>query len=54
MRNNVYSFYKYIADGKSMEKDSCDFATFEEGHYLIKLTEAILKSSETRRWVTVE
>lgn len=51
MRNNVFSFYKYIADGKKIGKDPCDFATFEEGHYLIKLTEAILKSNETRQWV---
>ncbi|HOJ09583.1 MAG TPA: Gfo/Idh/MocA family oxidoreductase [Clostridiales bacterium] len=54
MRNNVYSFYKYIADGKTMGKDPCDFATFDEGHYLIKLTEAILESNKTRQWVKVE
>lgn len=53
-KNNIYSFYKYIADGKVMGKDPCDFATFEEGHYLIKLTEAILKSNEKRQWVKVE
>ena len=53
MRNNVYSFYKFIRDGKVIGKDPCDFATFEEGHYIIKLTEAILKSNETRQWVKV-
>ena len=53
MRNNVYSFYKYIRDGKVMGKDPCDFATFNDGHYIIKLTEAILKSNETRQWVKV-
>jgi len=53
MRNNVYSFYKYIRDGKVMGKDPCDFATFDDGHYIIKLTEAILKSNETRQWVKV-
>lgn len=53
MRNNVYSFYKYIVDGKAIGKDPCDFATFEEGHYLIMLTEAILKSNETKSWVKV-
>lgn len=53
MRNNVYSFYKYIRDGKVMGKDPCDFATFTDGHYIIRLTEAILKSNATRQWVKV-
>jgi len=52
-RNNIYSFYKYIADGKKPGTDLCDFATFEEAHYIIKLTEAILESSRTKRWIKV-
>ena len=50
---NIYSFYKYIAGGKKLEKDTADFATFKDAHYIIKLTEAILKSSRTKRWVKV-
>lgn len=53
MKNNVFSFYKFIRDGRIMGKDSSDFATFEDGHYLIKLTEAILKSNEIKQWVKV-
>lgn len=53
LKNNVYSLYKFILDGKSMDKDPYDFATFEDGHYIMKLTEAILKSSETKQWVKV-
>lgn len=53
LKNNVYSFYKFIAEGRVPGNDPCDFATFEEGHYIIKVTEAILKSSETRQWVKV-
>lgn len=52
-KNNIYSFYRYIADSKTISKDPCDFATFEDAHYLIKLTEAILKSNETHQWVKV-
>jgi predicted dehydrogenase len=52
-RNNIYSFYKYIVDGKKPGKDICDFATFDDAHYIIKLTEAILESSRTKRWVKV-
>ena len=53
LRNNIYSFYKFIADGKLIGKDPCDFATFEDGHYLMKLVEAILESNRTRQWVKV-
>lgn len=53
-KNSIYSFYKYIADGKVPGKDVGDFATFEDGHYLIRLTEAILKSNETRQWIKIE
>jgi predicted dehydrogenase len=52
-RNNIYSFYKYIADGKRPGVDKSDFATFAEAHHIIKLTEAILKSSVSRQWVSV-
>lgn len=52
-KNNIYSFYKYIRDGKVQGEDPCDFATFENASYIIKLTEAILKSNETRQWVRV-
>lgn len=54
MKNNVYSFYKFIAEGKEIGKDPCDFATFEEGHYIMKLTEAILKSNSLKKWVKIE
>ena len=52
-RNNIYSFYKYITDSKKQGKDIPDFATFYDAHYIIKLTEAILESSKTKRWIKV-
>jgi predicted dehydrogenase len=54
LRNNIYSFYKFIADGKVSGKDPHDFATFDDGHYIILLTEAILKSNESKSWVKVK
>jgi hypothetical protein len=33
--------------------DEADFATFQDGHYQVKLVEAILQSSKTRQWVNV-
>lgn len=53
MRNNIYSFYKFILENKKIHKDTHDFASFIEGHYLVQLTEAILKSNRTRQWVKV-
>jgi len=53
-RNNIYSFYKYILDGKKLGKDFSDFATFDEAHYIIKLTEAILESNKTKKWIKMD
>jgi len=53
-KNNIWSFYKFIADGKKPGVDACDFATFEEADRIIRLTEAIVKSSATRQWISVD
>lgn len=53
-KNNIYSVYRYIADGKRLGRDACDFATFAEAHRIIRLTEAIVESGRTRGWVTVD
>lgn len=54
LKNNMQSFYCYIKDHKVQGVDLCDFATFEDAHYIVKLTEAILKSNETKQWISVE
>ncbi len=51
MTNNVKAFYNFIYDGKKPGEDKPVFATFEEAHYIIKLVEAIIKSSERKEWV---
>jgi len=53
MKNNVMAFYKFIGEDKKMGVDPIDFATFEDGHYIMKLTEAIVESSKSRSWVRV-
>jgi predicted dehydrogenase len=50
-KNGIEAFYKFIKDGKRQDKDTCDFATFQDGHYLMKLIEAIIKSGKEQRWV---
>jgi predicted dehydrogenase len=52
-KNNIQSFYSFIASGKNLGKDICDFATFEDANYIVKLTEAILKSNQARQWVSL-
>ncbi len=54
LKNNLMSFYNFVSEGKKAGTDPCDFATFDEAHYIILLTEAILESSRTKRWVRVE
>ena len=53
MKNNLQSFYTFIRDKKTPGVDPCDFATFEDGHYLMRITEAILESSRTKQWTDV-
>lgn len=52
-KNNIAAFYNYILAGKQPGKDPCDFATFEEGHYILRLTEAILQSANEKRWIDI-
>jgi predicted dehydrogenase len=52
-RGNIAAFYSYIAEGKKPGIDKPDFATLEEAAYIVRLTEAIVKSANTRSWVTL-
>lgn len=49
-KGNIYAFYKYILNGMQGEPV---FATLEQAAYIVKLTEAIVKSSNERRWIKV-
>lgn len=52
-RGNIQAFYSFIAEGKKLGTDIPDFATLEEAANIVQLTEAIVKSSQTRSWVTI-
>ena len=47
-KGNIYSFYKYIADG--MQGD-VPFSTLEQAAYIVQLTEAIVRSSKEKKWI---
>jgi predicted dehydrogenase len=51
--SNIRRFHTFIAQGKRLGTDQPDFATFEDAHYIIRLTEAILDSARTRQWVNI-
>ncbi len=52
LKQHFSKIYKYIQQGNYAAKR--DFATFEDGHYIIKVNEAIEKSSKEERWVNLE
>jgi predicted dehydrogenase len=52
LKNLFIDFYKAVKAHPNPASSS--FATFEDGHYIMKLIEAILKSHEEKRWVKVE
>ncbi|MHC1770765.1 MAG: Gfo/Idh/MocA family protein [Flexilinea sp.] len=52
LKQHFSKIYKYIQQGNYEAKR--DFATFEDGHYILKVNEAIEKSSKEERWVNLE
>ncbi len=47
---NIRAYYDYLASDR---KDAPIFATLEDAAYIVRLTEAIVKSSNERRWIEV-
>ena len=52
-RNTLASFYQQVRRPVE-ERGRCDFATFEDGHYIMLVTEAIMLSAKEGRWVALE
>ena len=50
---NIETFHRFVKEGKRIGVDEAPFATFEEAHHIVLLTEAILESSAKRGWVGV-
>lgn len=53
-KNTLSAYYDFVRNGKNVWTDQPDFATFLEAHNLMKITDAILKSSQMGRWVNVD
>lgn len=54
MKNMMLNFYTYILQGKNPLTDPAPFATFEDGHISMQITDAILESHENGRWAKVK
>lgn len=54
LKNMMVHFYTFIRDGKDLNLDKPNFATFEDGHLSMCITDAILESHEQQKWVKVK
>jgi predicted dehydrogenase len=54
LKNMMLNFYTFIREGKSLETDKPNFATFEDGHVSMCITDAILESHSDQKWVKVK
>jgi predicted dehydrogenase len=54
LKNGMLNFYTFIRKGKDPLSDQVDFATFEDGHLSMCITDAILESHEQQKWVKVK
>lgn len=50
-KGNIYAFYKYIAEDMKGEPV---FSTLEQAAYIVKLTEAVVESSNKKTWVKID
>jgi predicted dehydrogenase len=53
LKNMMLNYYTFIREGKDPLKDKTNFATFEDGHISMSITDAILESHEQQKWVKV-
>ncbi|WP_134698695.1 Gfo/Idh/MocA family protein [Ammoniphilus sp. YIM 78166] len=54
LKNMMLKFYTFIREGKDPLQDPVNFATFEDGHLSMCITDAILESHAEQKWVKVQ
>jgi len=54
LKNMMKNYYSFIRDGKNLVTDKPNFATFEDGHISMCITDAILESHAKQQWVKVD
>ncbi|WP_027416869.1 Gfo/Idh/MocA family protein [Aneurinibacillus terranovensis] len=53
LKNMMLHYYTFIREGKDPLRDTTNFATFEDGHISMCITDAILESNAAGKWVKV-
>jgi len=53
-KNLFIDFYNFIRSGKNPLKIQPDFPTFADGHWEIKMVEAVLESHRSQKWVDLK
>ncbi|MET1031894.1 Gfo/Idh/MocA family protein [Domibacillus tundrae] len=54
LKNGMLNFYTFIREDKDPLSDPANFATFEDGHLSMCITDAILESHQQQKWVKVK
>jgi len=54
LKNMMLNFYTFVREEKSLKTDKPNFATFEDGHLSMCITDAILESHQQQKWVKVK
>ena len=52
-KNNLYAYYRFIADEKNIETEKPDFATFYDGYDISCIVDAITESHQKGMWMKV-
>lgn len=54
LKNMMLNFYSFVREERSLKSDKPNFATFEDGHLSMCITDAILESHQQQKWVKVK
>lgn len=54
MKNMMAQFYQAVLEGKNVNSEKVSFATFHDGHQMMRVLDAILESAKKQTWVQVD
>lgn len=54
LKNNIKAFYDFILNHKVIGRHAADFATFQDGHEIMLIIDAIAESSRIGKWIEVK
>lgn len=54
LKNNIAAYYDYVREGRQLNDERPDFATFHDGHDIMLITDAIAESNRRGAWVKIK